>query len=173
MINTVRLALPAEAVDIARIQRRVWSEDPVLKGMLRRVTADEATHIWHQAVTRAKLATMRVLVALGESGVAAFAATQPSTDPDASPTTGQLAEFIVDPAARHQGHGSRLIQAAVDTMRADNFETATMWLPTENDALRSFLTECGWGPDGAHQEVGTEDGQHVVKLVRMATDIRP
>ncbi|RRD47763.1 GNAT family N-acetyltransferase [Tessaracoccus sp. OH4464_COT-324] len=172
MINTVRLAMPAEAVDIARIQRKAWGESPQLRFMLERINADEASQIWHQAITRAQLATMRVLVALGEAGVAAFAATQPSSDPDASPATGQIAEFIVDPAARDRGHGSRLMQATVDTLRADGFDVATIWLPSTADRLRAFFTSSGWAADGAHQESATEDGQHSIKLIRLATDIR-
>nr|WP_231979873.1 hypothetical protein [Tessaracoccus coleopterorum] len=56
-------------------------------------------------------------------------------------------------------------------MRTDGYEMATMWVPTTNDAMRGFLTGSGWGPDGAHQEVGIdEEGTHL-KLVRLHSDI--
>ncbi len=171
MINTVRLAMPAEAVDIARIQRKVWADDPVWRPMLARLTADEATQVWHKAITRPELATMRVLVALGDRGVVGFAATQPSTDPDASPTTGQLAELVVSPEVRGSGHGSRLMQSAVDTLRGDGFEVATTWVVAADDVRRAFLVSAGWGPDGAHRELGAEGDEQGVKLVRLHTAI--
>jgi ribosomal protein S18 acetylase RimI-like enzyme len=171
MINTVRLALPAEAVDIARIQRRAWADDPALKVMLGEVSADQASRIWHQAITRPPLAQMRVLVAIGEDGIVGFAVTSPSDDPDAGPTTGQVTEFVVDVKNRDTGHGSRLMNAAVDTMRQDGFESATMWVPSKSDELRDFLISGGWDTDGAHQEATTENGQASLKLIRLHTDI--
>lgn len=171
MINTVRLAMPAEAVDIARIQRRAWGAEPALQPMLDQIPADQASRIWHQAITRPPLAKMRVLVALGEGGVAGFAVTQPSDDPDATPATGQIGEFVVD--VRDAGHGERLMHAAVETLRQDGFEVATMWLPSTADELRSFVIASGWAADGAHRVSATEDGEHSIKLVRLHTDIRP
>lgn len=171
MKNTVRLAMPAEAVDIARIQRRSWQQDPTWEPMLRQISADDAAAIWHRAITRPQLAAMRVLVALGEGCVAGFAVTQPSADPDATPSTGQVAELVVSPDAGGAGHGSRLMQAAIDTLRTDGFEVATTWLPATDDARREFFVAAGWGPDGAHQELATDDERHSVKLVRLHTAI--
>ena len=43
-------------------------------------------------------------------------------DPDAEPGEDALvAEFVVDPSAQRQGHGSRLLNAVADTLRADGF----------------------------------------------------
>lgn len=171
MINTVRLAMPAEAADVARIQRRAWGAQPNLAVMLEEVRADQATQLWHAAITRPPLATMRVLVALGEAGIVGFAVTKPSDDPDATPTDGELAELVVDPDARTQGHGSRLMQAAVDTLRTDGFTVATMWVPTTDDTMHEFLISGGWGADGAHREAATDDGEHSLKLTRFHTSI--
>lgn len=170
-IDTVRLALPVEAVDIARIQRRVWSESELLGEAARSVGADEATRMWHDAIVKPALAHLRVLVAIGEAGVVGFAVTGPSGDPDHEERVGQIAEFVVDPRHRGAGHGSRLMNAAVDTLRQDGYLVATMWLPTTNDPMRSFLQSSGWAPDGAHQEVGLEEGENSLKLVRLHTDI--
>ncbi len=171
--DSVRLALPSEAVDLARIQRRVWSQSEGLAAAVRTTPADEATRAWHDAIVRPPLAHFRVLVAIGDTGVVGFAVTGPSGDDDAEETTGALGEFVVDPAQRRNGHGSRLLNAAVDTLRTDGYRVATMWVPSGNDDLRSFLLAAGWGADGAHQEVGVdEDGTHL-KLVRLHTDITP
>ena len=170
--DSVRLAMPAEAVDIARIQRRAWGRNPATRAVLEKVPADEMARSWHEAIVKPPLAHFRVMVALGQGQIVGFAVMGPSPDDDAELRTGHVAEFIVDQDASAEDHSGRLINAAVDTLRKDGYETATMWIPSDSDELRAFLLECGWGTDGAHQEVGTDDGSTVIKLVRLHTDIR-
>ncbi len=70
------------------------------------------------------------------------------------------------------GHGSRLLHAAVDTMRSDRFSRATIWLTATDDALRSFLAAQGWAADGAHRELDLYgDGSVTVKQIRLHTDL--
>jgi hypothetical protein len=51
------------------------------------------------------------------------------------------------------------------------------WLPAEDDTLRTFLTEAGWGPDGAHRTLDLlGDGTTTVQQVRLHTtfvDVTP
>ncbi len=170
-IDTVRLALPSEAVDVARIQRRAWSESEVLAAAVADMPADEAARAWHEAIVKPPLAHFRVLVAIGEAGVVGFAVTGPSPDDDADERDGAIGEFVVDPKFRGHGHGSRLINAAVDTLRTDGYHVATVWVRAADDALRAFLVGCGWGADGAHQEVAVDESGAHTKLVRLHTDI--
>jgi GNAT superfamily N-acetyltransferase len=79
---------------------------------------------------------------------------------------------VVDPAHTRRGHGSRLLQACADTLRADRFGTALTWLTADDDARRRFLTGAGWGADGAHRELDLHgDGSVRVKQVRLHTDL--
>ncbi len=168
----VRLALPAEAYDIAALQFAAMS-DPghPAHALVAQTSVDEIAAVWHQAITRPPLAECRVLVATDAGDVVGMVCVTPSPDEDAATTDGQIAEFLVSPPARGRGHGSRLVQAAVDTLRADGFDRVTWWLPTTHDDLRSWLVDLGFGPDGGHVEVGTEDGSLRVKLVRLHADI--
>lgn len=172
---SVRLALPAEADALAQVQRRAWLADPALAGVLAPLTDEQMTQAWWMAITRPPLAEFRVLVALdpGEEGpaVRGFAAIGPSEDEDSGPTDALVAEFVVDPGHRGRGHGSRLLNAVADTLRADRFTRATWWLRSTDDALRRFLTEAGWAPDGAHREASTEDGSVHIKEIRLHSDI--
>lgn len=177
--HSVRLALPSEAAGIAAVQRRSWTQlypRPVAERLLAQADLAEMTRAWQQAIERPPLATLRVLVAVdsadGRHRVVGFAAVGPSDDPDASPAAdGLVAEFAVDPLAQRQGHGSRLLQACVDTMRADGFRRATWWVRSTDDPLRAFLVGAGWAADGAHTEVGAEDDRAGVRFVRLHTDI--
>ena len=172
--DSVRLALPAEASEIAAIQRRAWAQQlpaDVAWSVLRGIDADSMATSWHAAIVRPPLATLRVLVAIGGARVAGFAAVGPSTDPDAESSDGLIAEFVIDPAAQRRGHGSRLLNACIDTMRADGFSRATWWVRSVDDIVRVFATGAGWAADGSHSEVGSEDDRTRLKLVRLHTSI--
>lgn len=78
---------------------------------------------------------------------------------------------MVDPDHLHRGHGSRLLQAAIDTLRADGFERAVSWLFSSDDAIRSLYQEAGWAADGAHRELATDDSGARVRQVRLHTAI--
>ncbi len=113
------------------------------------------------------------LVALERNTVRGFAITTPSPDPDADPVAdGEVAELTVDPEHTRQGHGSRLLHACVDTLRADRFTRAVLWVNSTDDIRRSFVTAAGWAADGAHRELDLRgDGEVLVKQVRLHTDL--
>ena len=68
-------------------------------------------------------------------------------------------------------HGSRLLNAVVDTIRADGFRRVTVWVNSTDDVLRTFYTDSGWAPDGAHRELDLYgDGTVRVKQIRLHTD---
>ena len=173
---SVRLALPTEATAIAEIQQRAWTDDPDLAVLTNEVSGTDAATAWSEAIMRPPMADFRVLVAVepdedGAAVVRGFAAIGPSEDADAEHTDALVAEFAVDPRHRGQGHGSRLLNAVVDTLRADRFTRATWWVRAGDAATRRFLTEAGWGADGAHRETGTEDDRIRIKEVRLHTGI--
>ncbi|WP_457206930.1 N-acetyltransferase family protein, partial [Nocardioides sp. P5_C9_2] len=97
------------------------------------------------------------------------ALTGPADDPDCDPVAdGTVAEMTVDPDERGKGHGSRLLQAAVDTLVADRFTRAVSWLMAGDDDQRRFLTEAGWAADGAHRELDLDgSGETTVRQVRL------
>lgn len=169
----VRLALPAEASDIVALQRAAWANDPLMGPLLEQMSVDEMVQVWHAAIVRPPLAHYRVLVALEDDRVVGFTAVGPSDDPDATERDSAVIDFLVDESARGLGHSSRLLNAAVDTMRTDGYLRATWWLNAGDDELRAFLVGTGWGPDGAHREVTPDDEDVRVKQVRLHTDISP
>ena len=173
---SVRVGWADDAAGIAEVQVRAWRReyDGLLPAdVLEAMDAEQFAAQWQQSLSRPKDARNRVLVALERNAIRGFAVTSPSTDPDADQVAdGEVLELTVDPDHTRQGHGSRLVQACADTLRADKFTRAVMWLTSTDDVRRRFLSEAGWAPDGAHRELDLHgDGSVRVKQVRMHTDL--
>jgi GNAT superfamily N-acetyltransferase len=168
---SVRVAWADDARAIAELQLRTWRATyaDVVPAEALPADVDAAADAWHAALARPQDARNRVLVALERNRVVGFAITSPATDPDCDPVVdAELAEVTVDPDERGKGHGSRLLQAAVDTMAADRFARAVVWTIASDDALRGFLASAGWAPDGAHRELDLDgEGTTLVRQVRL------
>jgi GNAT superfamily N-acetyltransferase len=172
---SVRVAWADDAEAIAAVQVRAWPDlyaDLLPPEVLPTDVAAVGAQ-WRQLLARPTDARNRVLVALERNRVVGFALTSPAADPDCDPVAdGELAEVTLDPAERAKGHGSRLLQAAVDTLVADRFTRAVTWVNAGDDALRSVLTDAGWAPDTAHRELDLDGtGATTVKQVRLHTAI--
>jgi GNAT superfamily N-acetyltransferase len=175
---SVRIAWPADAPAIAAVQIAAWTTtyDTLLpRELLDALPVDDFDAQWECSITRPTDARQRVLVALDRATIRGFTTTAPSPDDDAHPgQDAELGEIVIEPSARGNGHGSRLLHAAVDTMRADRFSRATTWLASTNDDLRRFLTDQGWAPDGAFRELDLAgDGAVTVKQIRLHTSLVP
>ncbi len=170
---SVRVAWSADAPAIADVQVRCWRETYASLLDEAELNPDVFAQRWAPQLDRPGDARNRVLVALERASVRGFAVLTPSPDPDADPVAdAELVELLVDPEHTGAGHGSRLLHAAVDTVRADRFTRAASWVRTTDDALRRFLTDAGWAPDGAHRELDLRgDGRATVKQVRLHTDL--
>lgn len=171
---SVRVAWSADAAAIASVQLAAWVER--LGGTLPEGLADDGSAplaaAWRESLERPPSARHRALVALDRVRVAGFVMTGPATDPDLDAgESGEVLELTVAPDDRGQGHGSRLVQAAVDTLVADGFTRAVTWVATDDDALRAFLTSSGWAPDGGARELagdGSTDAPDVrIRQVRL------
>lgn len=173
---SVRVGWADDAHGIAEVQVRAWRQAyagllPV--EVLEAMDPADFAAAWHASLNKPKDARNRVMVALERNTIRGFAITGPSADPDAdSITDGEISEFTVDPDHTRHGHGSRMVQACADTLRADKFTRAVLWLNSTDDVLREFLAEAGWAPDGAHRELDLHgEGSVTVKQVRLHTDL--
>lgn len=174
--RSVRVAWAADADAIGAVQARAWLRtytELLPQAVLDRIDGAAFAVVWREAITKPPSARHRVLVALDAGRVVGFAATAPSEDPDAEPADGEIVAFHIDPAELGGGHGSRLVTAAVDTLRADGFTHARLWTLSGDDDLRGFVESAGWGADGAHRTLDlTGDGAASIKQVRLHTDLR-
>ena len=96
---------------------------------------------------------------------------RPTTPTPTRATTPWSPNSPSDPEATRAGHGSRLLNAVVDTIRADGFRRVTVWVNSTDDVLRAFYTDSGWAPDGAHRELDLYGDESVrIKQIRLHTD---
>jgi ribosomal protein S18 acetylase RimI-like enzyme len=169
---SVRIAWGADAPAVARVQVRAWRADydAILPAdVLEALDEDAIADTWRRSLAAPPDARHRLLVAVDHGEVVGYAATGPADDPDTDPIAdGAITTFHVDPDHTRQGHGSRLLHACVDTLRADGFSRAVTWLFSADDPLRGFLADAGWAADGAHRELDPY-GDHAarVKQVRL------
>ncbi|MBC9224783.1 GNAT family N-acetyltransferase [Aeromicrobium sp. 636] len=170
---SVRLAWPDDGARIAAVQRAHWLRsygDLVDPAELEALDETVMTARWTQLISAPRDARMRTLVALERATLRGFALVHPCHDPDADQVRdAEIGEFVVDADHRSLGHGSRLLHACVDTVRADSFERAVWWVSPTDDELRAWLKESGWEPDGAHREFAGANGP--VKQIRLHTTL--
>jgi GNAT superfamily N-acetyltransferase len=182
----VRPARAGDADDLTRVQVASWGcglAAVVPADLLAELTGEEASALWRErwreAITSPPTSRHRVLVAVadtaaGESGPAASRAARevvglvsagPATDADRWPgTDAEIYEFRVRPDRTGQGHGSRLLQAAADTLAGDGFRTASTWILEADQDVRRFLESAGWAADGARGELEVGVTVPVVRL---------
>ncbi|WP_193609359.1 GNAT family N-acetyltransferase [Nocardioides lijunqiniae] len=170
---SVRIAWADDAPAIAGLQLRTWPEQyaGVLPPEALPQDVEAAAAAWADSLRKPRDARNRVLVALERNRVCGFVVVGPAADPDCDPVAdGEMQELTVAPEERGKGHGSRLLQAAVDTLLADRFNRAVTWTMSTDDATRVFLSEAGWAPDGAHRTLDLDgSGTTQVKQVRLHT----
>lgn len=176
----VRTAAFADAGDIARVQHASWSVDllPLLPADVAATVTSEALHeAWAASLSDPPTSRHRALVATVAGTVVGAAALAPVNDlPQEDPLRSEtgnetdpslLAELImlaVQPDARRGGHGSRLLNAVVDTARANSFEVLQAWVPEADAATLDFLEAAGLSRDGARRARVVQDDTTVAEV---------
>ncbi|WP_270887648.1 GNAT family N-acetyltransferase [Pedococcus sp. 5OH_020] len=171
---SVRLARETDVPAVGLVQSAVWREAyaGVLPAQALEAFEPQAFAAgWRRSLAAPPAGIYRLLAACAGDQVVGFAAIGPSQDPDASPTTGELTALGVHPQARRVGHGSRLLNAAVDTLRGADAEYLSAWVLVTDETTRAFLTQAGLRPDGAFRDrVVSPDGD-VAREVRLVAAI--
>ncbi len=174
---SVRPAAPADADRLGVLQADAWRRryaEPLPAEVLVGFEPAAFAATWQAAIMDPPSPRHRVLVACERAHPVGLAAQGPAADPDLSAETdAELLTLVVDLDVLGRGHGSRLLAAVADTMRADGFTTAVTWLldAAADDALRSFLVGAGWAPDGARRDLDVDGG--LLRQIRLHTDLTP
>lgn len=172
---SVRPAVAGDEAAIAALQLDAWRvayADTLGAGAL--ALLDEAAVVarWRAAIVTPPGRGFHVLVALAGARLVGFVSIAPvPAPPNAADQTpgGVLLAFEVSPADQRAGHGSRLLAAAVDTLRADGADQVITWVGDGDDARELFLAGAGLSPDGAVRELASgpgPDGERTVLVER-------
>jgi ribosomal protein S18 acetylase RimI-like enzyme len=152
---SVRLARESDAPAVGVVQAAVWHEayaGVLGPEVLAAFQPQEFARVWRESLARPPAGIYRLLVACAGEQVVGFAAIGPTQDPDAGPATGEVLALGVHPEARRQGHGSRLLNACIDTLRGAGADTVHAWILLEDSSSRVFLEAAGLRPDGAFRD---------------------
>ncbi len=171
---SVRRARESDVPAVGLVQAEVWRDS------YRGVLPDEVVaafepqafaSAWRTSLAAPPEGVHTLLVACAGDQVVGFAAVGPTQDPDADHATGELLALGVHPAARREGHGSRLLNACVDILREAGGEVLHAWVLSDQGATRAFLQAAGLGPDGAYRDrVVSPDGD-TLREVRLLADL--
>jgi GNAT superfamily N-acetyltransferase len=153
---SVRPARPEDATEIARVQVVTWRT--AYRGVLPVAVlddwdADAATSSWRTAVQSPPTPAHGVMVALEGGTVVGFAAfgTAELTrgeQPDPAGPSSELSTLLVEPRWGRRGHGSRLLAAVTDVVRAGGAARLQTWILETDQASARFYESTGWAPDG-------------------------
>jgi GNAT superfamily N-acetyltransferase len=172
---SVRLATPWDVDAVGEVQAVLWREayaSLLPPEALDGATPAEFARVWRESLASPPSGAYRLLVACAGEDVVGFAAIGPSGDPDATDVDSELLVGGVLPTARRAGHGSRLLNATVDTAGLTRFARVRTWLLDADEATRAFLEAAGFTPDGARRErvTGPAEGD-VAGEVRLTVDV--
>lgn len=177
---SVRPARSDDVAEIARIQLSTWATAYgrfLPPAVLDAATPDRVAEQWGAAVLAPPTARHRVLVATeGEErvGFTAFGPPPEDSGPGGAPaTTAEIVALLVEPRWGRRGHGSRLLAAAVDHLRADGFTASTIWLIDRDRASDAFLTSAGWAPDGTARTLDAAGAELREVRLHTALDEQP
>ena len=172
----MRVARESDAPAVGLVQATVWREayaGVVPDEVVETFEPPAFARAWRTSLANPPAGAHRLLVACAGEQVVGFAAVGPSQDPDASPLTGELTAMGVHPQARRTGHGSRLLNAAVDTLRGAGADTIHAWVLAADEETRAFFTRAGLSPDSAFRDrVVSPEGRTAreVRLVALIGD---
>jgi len=171
---SVRIARTNDASAVGLVQAAIWRD--AYGGVLPQEVVDQFdaasfARVWRDSLKTPPSPRYVLLVGCAGEQVVGFAAVGPSLDRDADETSGEVLALGVHPDARRSGHGSRLLNAAVDTLRGKGFSSMSVWLLARDEDTRAFLTAAGLSPDSAFRDRVIDADGSIVREVRLTADL--
>ncbi|MGL5859965.1 MAG: GNAT family N-acetyltransferase, partial [Phycicoccus sp.] len=167
---SVRAARPNDAPAVGLVQAVVFRETyagRLRDDVLAALEPESFARVWRDSLAAPPVGVHRLLVACAGDQVVGVVAVGPSQDPDAGPAQGEVTLLAVHPDARRQGHGSRLLNAAVDVLREAGAEIVAVWLLADDEGGRAFLGSSGLAPDAAYRDRVVADDGSTLREVRL------
>lgn len=181
---TVRLAEPADAAEIARIQLTTWQSAyqhllpaEVLDALDSDEATDEAAATWRHTIEQGPA---RVFVAIEGQWHVGFCASGPAPQDESADANGTpapdadhvalVSTLLVEPRWGRRGHGGRLLATAGRAMLADGLARGISWVAEADKASKAFWERAGWVADGTVRTL--DAGGRPLREVRMTGTLR-
>lgn len=171
---SARVARPSDAPAVGLVQAAVWRAayaDVLPPEVVAQFDGPSFAAVWRDSLSAPPSSRHVLLVGCAGEQVVGFAAVGPSVDADATETSGEVLALAVHPDARRSGHGSRLLNAAVDTLRGKGFDSVSTWILVTDEATRAFLTAAGLSPDSAFRDRVIDADGTVAREVRLTASL--
>jgi ribosomal protein S18 acetylase RimI-like enzyme len=153
-VVTVRLAGPADADAIGRIQVETWRAaymglmpDEAIAGF----DVASRQQQWREGLERTPRPGSATFVVEDAGEVVGFASVGASRDEDAEQEA-ELYAIYLHPSRWSSGIGRALLQRAEESMRSSGFRHAVLWVLEGNERAERFYRAAGWEQDGRKED---------------------
>lgn len=146
----IRNAKVADASGIATVHVKTWQcayRGQIPDSYLNGLSIEKRTETWKVQLENPKEGT-HTFVAENNKTIIGWCTAGKSRDEDASGKTGEVYGIYIAPNFIGKGIGAKLMSRALETLRKDGFENATLWVLTTNDNSKKFYEKKGWQVEG-------------------------
>jgi GNAT superfamily N-acetyltransferase len=147
----IRLAQPADALDIARVHVRSWQA--AYRGLLAQEYLDSLhpeDRAPHYNFSHSDSQQPRTLIATENEAIYGFVTSMPAREP-AMQGAAEIAALYIDPDHWANGIGQTLMKSACKYMVETGYKQAYLWLLAGNTRAERFYTQHGWQTDGTQK----------------------
>ncbi len=176
-VAAVRNANTSDAEAVGVVQAQLWASAYGMflsADLLDQFTPEAFGEVWAKSLATPPSPLHRLLVATQGPDMVGFVAIGPTGEGDEE-GTGAIGEILIGgvlESHRRAGHGSRLINAAVDTLLAGNFGQVETWVLALDSVTLEFAEQAGLTADGAWRDRALP-GDNVAREVRLRAWIGP
>ncbi|SAK99124.1 N-acetyltransferase GCN5 [Caballeronia calidae] len=145
---SVRLALPADAADIARIHVKAWQaayRSIFPAAYLNSLSIPKRQALWTALIARGM---PRVMLAERNDVTLGWIAWGVSRDHDRRETDAEIEAIYIDPTHWRRGAGRMLIDEAINAAASEGYREMTLWALEENVQGLRFYKALGFALDG-------------------------
>ncbi|MBR7831728.1 GNAT family N-acetyltransferase [Actinospica durhamensis] len=151
----IRQPVPGDAAALGRLHAEAWNvayADQMPAELLAHFTVARRTAMWERVIASAQGERERIAIADVDGTAVGFARTGPCRDEDGPQGAGELYAINVSPHSWRGGVGTALLEAAHESLAANGFSLAVLWVLPGNDRARRFYVRHDWFSDGTARE---------------------
>lgn len=165
----MRTARTEDLPAIGAVQAQVWRDafgELVEPQTLAEFTPDAFEAAWRTSLPAPPSPVHRLLVATELDDVVGFVAVGPTEETG----DGEILAGGVSPERRGHGHGSRLLNAAMDTLAANDIHHVRVRVVERNTPLVRFLAVAGFVASGGYADRVVTSTGDTVREIELHTD---